>query len=159
MVRVYADLNGNYTFDSNEQIFADADRNRTTSISQSFTLSSDIQEGDYLIRVMYVAGSNEKNQWACDNYTEGGYFDFYFTVKATGTSIEDAERERLRVYVTENSINICSESELFAPIFVYNSAGVMIAQSSTNGGEVKISTSAKGVFIVKVGDKVIKVIK
>ena len=96
---------------------------------------------------------------ACDNYTEGGYFDFYFTVKSTGTSIEDIETEQVRVYATENSINICSDSELFAPIFVYNSAGVIVAQSYINGGEVKISTSAKGVFIVKVGDKVIKVVK
>ncbi len=159
LVRVYADLNGNFTFDSNEQIFADADRNRTTSISQPFTLSSDIAEGDYLIRVMYVAGSNEKNQWACDNYTEGGYFDFYFKVKATGTSIEDVETEQIRVYATENSINIYSESELFAPIFVYNGSGVLVAQSYTNGGEVKISTPAKGLFIVKVGEQVFKVVK
>ena len=159
LVRVYADLNGNYTFDSNEQIFADADRNRTTSISQPFTLSSDIADGDYLMRVMYVAGSNEKNQWACDSYTEGGYFDFYFTVNANATSIENVETEQVRVFVTENSINICSESELFAPIFVYNSAGVLVAQSYTCGGEVKISTPAKGLFIVKVGDKVFKVVK
>ena len=159
LVRVYADLNGNFTFDSNEQIFADADRNRTTSISQSFTLSSNIVEGDYLIRVMYVAGSNEKNQWACDNYTEGGYYDFYFTVKATGTSIEEIEAEQVHVYATENSINICTESGFFAPIFVYNSAGVMVAQSYTSGGEVRIQISSKGLFIVKVGEQVYKVVK
>ena len=159
LVRVYVDLNGNFTFDSNEQIFADADRNRTTTISQPFTLSSDIAEGDYLMRVMYVAGSSEKNQWACDNYTEGGYFDFYFTVKATDTSIEDLVTEPIRVYVTENSINIASESELFVPIFVYNSVGIMIAQTYTNGGEAKISTPAKGLFIVKVGDQLFKVVK
>lgn len=159
LVRVYADLNGNFTFDSNEQIFADADRNRTTSISQSFTLSSNIVEGDYLIRVMYVAGSNEKSQWACDNYTEGGYYDFYFTVKAAGTSIEEIEAEQVRVYATENSINICTESEYFTPIFVYNSAGVMVAQSYTSGGEVRIQTSSKGLFIVKVGEQVYKVVK
>ena len=159
LVRVYVDLNGNFTFDSNEQIFADAERNRTTPISQSFTLSSDIAEGDYLMRVMYVAGSNEKNQWACDSYTEGGYFDFYFTVKATDTSIDESDIEQIRVYTTENSINISSESELFAPIFVYNSAGIMIAQSYTCGGEAKISTPAKGLFIVKVGEQVFKVVK
>ena len=104
-------------------------------------------------------GSNEKNQWACDSYTEGGYFDFYFTVNANATSIENVGTEQVRVFVTENSINIYSESELFAPIFVYNSAGVMVAQSFTNGGGVKIPISAKGLFIVKVGEQVFKVVK
>ena len=80
-VRVYVDLNGNKTFDSGEQIFADASRNRTTPISQQFTLSSDIQLGSYLMRVMYVdADATTLTKWACDSYTQGGYYDFYFNV-------------------------------------------------------------------------------
>ena len=37
--------------------------------------------------------------------------------------------------------------------------GVVIAQSYTNGGEVVIDTPARGLFIVRVGDKSFKVVK
>ncbi|MBR4962926.1 MAG: discoidin domain-containing protein, partial [Muribaculaceae bacterium] len=81
-VRVYVDFNGNKAFDSGEQIFADASRNRTTPISQQFTLSSDIKPGSYLMRVMYVdADATTLTKWACDSYTQGGYYDFRFNVE------------------------------------------------------------------------------
>ncbi|MBR3608903.1 MAG: hypothetical protein IKL50_03330, partial [Bacteroidales bacterium] len=159
LVRVYVDLNGNYLFDSNEQIFADADRNRTTQISQTFTLSPDIPEGKYLMRVMYVAGSNEKNLWACDDYTEGGYYDFEFMVETDETAITSHQTAKTKVYVTDGTIVVETSAKSVEPISVYNVAGTLLAQSYTRGSVTKLQVSQSGLFIVKVGGEVYRVVK
>lgn len=159
LVRVYVDLNGNYLFDLDEQIFADADRNRTTQISQTFTLSPDIPEGKYLMRVMYVAGSNEKNLWACDDYTEGGYYDFEFTVETDETAITSHQTAKTKVYVTDGTIVVETSTKSIEPISVYNVAGTLLAQSYTRGSVTKLQVSQSGLFIVKVGGEVYRVVK
>ena len=151
LVRVYIDLNGNYIFDSDEQIFADADRNRTSSISQQFTLSSDITEGTYLMRVMYVAGSNEKNLWACDDYTEGGYYDFEFTVSTVPSGIEEEISEDKTIKVINNTI-ILSQTE---NIYIYSTSGTLIKRAYSDN--LPLSDINKGIYIVKAGSNVCKI--
>lgn len=151
LVRVYIDLNGNYIFDSDEQIFADADRNRTSSISQQFTLSSDITEGTYLMRVMYVAGSNEKNLWACDDYTEGGYYDFEFTVSTVPSGIEEEISEDKTIKVINNTI-ILSQTE---KKYIYSTSGTLIKRAYSDN--LPLSDINKGIYIVKAGSNVYKI--
>lgn len=151
LVRVYVDLNGNKTFDSNEQIYADAARNRTEAITQSFTIAEDVADGTYLMRIMYVAGSSEKDLWACDNYTEGGYFDFEFTVTNSSSGIEDETSDENTIKIINNTI-ILSQPE---NIDVYSTSGTLIKSAYSN--KLFLSDISKGIYIVKAGSKVCKI--
>ena len=106
------------------------------------------------MRVMYVAGSNEKNLWACDDYTEGGYYDFEFMVETDETAIICHQTAKTKVYVTDGTIVVETSAKSIEPISVYNVAGTLLAQSYTRGSVTKLQVSQSGLFIVKVGGEV-----
>lgn len=85
-IRVYVDLNGNQAFDEGENIARvgeTTDGSDTKSVNQEFTIDAATQPGIYLMRVFYVARSNNSEYSStdpCGTYTEGGYYDFAFNV-------------------------------------------------------------------------------
>lgn len=101
-IRVYADLNGNQTFDEGENIARvgeTTDGSDTKSVNQEFTIVAATPAGTYLMRVFYVARSNNP-EWSstepCGTYSEGGYYDFAFnvveaTVATHTVTVEPAE--------------------------------------------------------------------
>lgn len=85
-IRVYADLNGNQAFDEGENIArvgTTTDASDTKPVNQEFTIDAATPAGTYLMRVFYVARSNNP-EWSstdpCGTYSEGGYYDFAFNV-------------------------------------------------------------------------------
>lgn len=86
-IRVYADLNGNFSLtDDGENIARvgeTTDGSDTKSVNQEFTIDAATPAGTYLMRVFYVARGNN-SEWSstapCGTYTEGGYYDFAFNV-------------------------------------------------------------------------------
>lgn len=86
-IRVYADLNGNFSLtDDGENIARvgeTTDGSDTKSVNQEFTIDAATPAGTYLMRVFYVARSNNP-EWSstdpCGTYSEGGYYDFAFNV-------------------------------------------------------------------------------
>lgn len=85
-IRVYVDLNGNQTFDEGENIArvgTTSDNSDTKAVNQEFTIDAATPAGTYLMRVFYVARSNNP-EWSstepCGTYSEGGYYDFAFNV-------------------------------------------------------------------------------
>ena len=89
-IRVYADLNGDQQFSSDENIARVGDANSGSdnlAVSQEFTVNASTPAGVYLMRVFYVARANStdfNSTDPCGTYTEGGYYDFAFNV------VEDA---------------------------------------------------------------------
>ena len=93
-IRVYADLNGNYQFDDNENIarvgkIGHQGDDLPVVNNVEFTIDAATSAGTYLMRVFIVASStsgdveyNKTNP--CDTYTQGGYYEFAFNV------VEDA---------------------------------------------------------------------
>ena len=91
-IRVYADLNGNYQFDDNENIarvgkIGPQGDDLPVVNNVEFTIDAATSAGTYLMRVFIVASStsgdveyNKTNP--CDTYTQGGYYDFAFNVEA-----------------------------------------------------------------------------
>ena len=123
--RIFADLNGDYTLDDTELIYADADRARTTPISQEFTISADAPKGEYLIRVFYAAGMDIYDG-ACDEYTQGGYYDFMFNVGdapptyiVTATAAEGGTAMASPENVFENKTSTLTATADDSHIFAY----------------------------------------
>ena len=87
-IRVYADLNGDQQFSSDENIARVGDANSGSdnlAVSQEFTVNASTPAGVYLMRVFYVARANStdfNSTDPCGTYTEGGYYDFAFNVEA-----------------------------------------------------------------------------
>ena len=87
-IRVYADLNGNQTFDEGENIArvgTTSDNSDTKAVNQEFTIDAATQPGIYLMRVFYVARSTTDDVEfnitdPCGTYAQGGYYDFAFNV-------------------------------------------------------------------------------
>ena len=123
--RIFVDLNGDYTLDDSELIYADAERNRTTPISQEFTISADAPKGVYLMRVLYTGG-NDNNKGACDSYSEGGYYDFMFNVgdapptyTVTATATEGGTATASPENVFENKTSTLTATADDSHIFAY----------------------------------------
>ena len=87
-IRVYADLNGDQQFSSDENIARVGNANSGSdnlAVSQEFTVNASTPAGVYLMRVFYVARANStdfNSTDPCGTYTEGGYYDFAFNVEA-----------------------------------------------------------------------------
>lgn len=86
-IRVYVDLNGDLDLtDEGENIACvgtTTDASDTKPVNQEFTIDAATPAGTYLMRVFYVARSNNP-EWSstdpCGTYSEGGYYDFAFNV-------------------------------------------------------------------------------
>lgn len=103
-IRVYADKNGNYMFDSDENILRAGDPNGggegLAATSCSFTVEPTTLGGTYLVRVLYVPNDIENGHAdeynsadACGTYQEGGYYDFAFSVLTDDKTITADEAE------------------------------------------------------------------
>ena len=81
-----------------------------------------------------------------------------FMIDESTSSISATAADAITVYATASGITVAN-APAGETITVYSLSGMQIATARTEGSETNVAVSARGIYIVKVGDVVRKVVK
>lgn len=112
-----------------------------------------LQEGEYRLRLIYHESATPSTDWALSIWSNniirnGTAYDFTIRYGAP-TGINDSKMGKLRVYMTDNELNILNSSA--SNLWIYDLSGKLLQMSEITSDHEKISLQLKkGLYIINI---------
>jgi hypothetical protein len=110
---------------------------------------------DNAVTITFAANPDENRTFAFDKIVS-----FAFETRV-GAAISTVKEVLLNVAIDESSILHVQSTQAIGAVRVYSITGILIAQttSTTHVADINLSNAPKGVYVVKVGNYIEKIIK